>query len=92
MGPSERRRDGPLGGSTAAGSRRWPCLPDGRLASGSWDNTVRLWDPATGEELCRLEVDAAVHCLAVLPAIEGDGWRLIAGDESGRLHWLEIVD
>ena len=67
-------------------------LPGGRLASGSWDHTVRLWDPLRGQELCRLEIDGAVYCLTVLPKADRSGWRLIAGDELGRLHWLEVLD
>ena len=30
-------------------------LADGRLASGAYDNTVRLWDIKTGAEVARLE-------------------------------------
>jgi WD40 repeat protein len=62
-------------------------LSDGRLASSSDDHTIRLWDIATQREIVRLEVDAPVSCLVALP----DG-RLVAGDDLGRLHWLEIVD
>lgn len=62
-------------------------LGNGRLASGSSDKTIRLWDVANGAEVARLELDAPVTALvAVAPN------RLVAGDERGLLHWLEIVD
>ncbi len=62
-------------------------LPDGRLASGSDDNSIRLWEGSTGQETARLEVDFAVLSFAVLAEK-----RLAAGDQGGRIHWLEIVD
>jgi WD40 repeat protein len=61
-------------------------LPDGCLASGSYDNTIRLWDVDRAKEIACLEVDAGVLSLAALP----DG-NLVAGDDICRLHWLEIV-
>jgi WD40 repeat protein len=65
-------------------------LPDGRLASGSDDRTIRLWDLVRGEEFSRLEVDAPIRCLAGLNAL--DDHCIVAGDELGRLHWLEVVE
>jgi len=41
-------------------------LPDGRLASGGEDNTIRLWEIKTAKEIVRLEVDAGVVCFAAL--------------------------
>ena len=62
-------------------------LADGRLASGSHDRTVRLWNVATGFEVARLELDVPITALVtVAPG------RIVAGDKAGRVHWLEILD
>jgi WD40 repeat protein len=64
-------------------------LPGGRLASGADDCTIKLWDPASGDpESSQLlfVADAAITALAFLPAVS----TLVAGDASGRLHWLRL--
>ena len=62
-------------------------LPDGRLASGADDRTIRLWDAATGAQIAWLDLDSAIRSLCWLPQTR----LLVAGDTRGRLHWLELT-
>lgn len=57
--------------------------PDGTtLMTGSWDQTVRLWDVATGKERANYMWDVGrVYCVTYAP----DGLRLAAGGDLGRV-------
>jgi WD40 repeat protein len=63
-------------------------IDHGRLASGSYDKTIRLWDPRlpNGSSQVLFVADAPITALAWVPTHQ----LLVAGDESGRLHWLEM--
>jgi WD40 repeat protein len=71
--------------------------PDGRtLVSGSWDGTVRFWDPGTGQELRRAEEGLGTMAVASSPdgkttlAMIGGNTLLLRDLASGKeLHRLE---
>jgi len=61
--------------------------PDGKQAiSGSKDNTLKVWDLATGEVIASFTGESWIYCCAVAP----DGVTLVAGEASGRVHFLRL--
>ncbi|RZN36806.1 MAG: WD40 repeat domain-containing protein, partial [Methanosarcinales archaeon] len=62
--------------------------PDGRHAiSGSGDNTLKVWDIESGKILVSFSGDAHFFACAISP----DGKTIVAGDASGRVHFLRLM-
>ncbi|MEW6498129.1 MAG: hypothetical protein AB1589_37355, partial [Cyanobacteriota bacterium] len=60
---------------------------DGKWAiSGSFDNTVKVWNLETGEVIASFTGDGSIYCCAVAP----DGVTIVAGEASGRVHFLRL--
>jgi WD40 repeat protein len=61
--------------------------PDGRLAvSASDDKMLKFWDLETGAVMATFTCDAAVLCCAFI-----NDCRVMAGDERGGVHFLELM-
>jgi WD40 repeat protein len=64
-------------------------IPDGRRAvSASNDRTLRLWDLESGEEIAAFIGEGEMRGCAFTP----DGRTIVAGESSGRVHFLRLVE
>ena len=60
---------------------------DGKRAiSGSDDNTLKVWDLSSRKVIASFTGDSYINCCAVTP----DGVTIVAGEKSGRLHFLRL--
>ena len=60
--------------------------PDGRwIASGSRDNSAKVWDASTGKCRWTVTVDSGVLCVSFAP----NGEIIAAGDEAGNIHFFD---
>ena len=63
--------------------------PDGRHAvSSSLDRTLRLWGLESGKEIATFTGESEVVGCALTP----DGRTIVAGESSGRVHFLRLVE
>ncbi len=61
--------------------------PDGQRAiSVSGDKTLKLWNLETGEVIANFSGESSMYCCA----ISADGVTIMAGEASGRLHFLRL--
>jgi WD40 repeat protein len=52
------------------------------------DQTLRVWDLESGEEIATFTGEAHMTSCAITP----DGQTIIAGDRKGRVHFLQLVE
>ncbi|NVB37559.1 hypothetical protein G6O69_06925 [Pseudenhygromyxa sp. WMMC2535] len=61
-------------------------LPDGRVVSGSRDNTLRVWDIDSGQTIT-IHGDASYMSIAVISQ-----HQLVAGDDVGNVHFIILPE
>jgi WD40 repeat protein len=90
-----RRRLGSLRGHTQA-LNSVTFAPDGRLASCAWDNTIKIWDPNTAQDVRLLAQPSAGFAV---PALLGPGGAVLAYGQSstvtlfmGAVRTITLVD
>ncbi|PSB47732.1 WD40 repeat domain-containing protein [filamentous cyanobacterium Phorm 6] len=76
---------------TLTGHNSWvlavAIAPDGKTAiSASRDHTLKVWDLLTGKEVASFSGESAFSGCAIAP----DGVTVVAGDASGRVHFLRL--
>jgi WD40 repeat protein len=59
-----------------------------RAVSASDDQTLRLWDLESGKEIATFTGESDMDSCAVAP----DGRTIVAGESSGRVHFLRLVE
>ena len=57
-----------------------------RFISVADDNILKLWNLSSGEEIASFAGESALKCCA----ITSDGATIIAGEESGKVHFLQL--
>jgi WD40 repeat protein len=69
------------------GVRAVAVTPDGRfVVSASYDGTLKVWDLKTGKAVAGFSGDGSL----ITCAISQDGTTIIAGDQLGRVHLLQL--
>ena len=63
-------------------------LDERRVVSASVDGTVRVWDVETGSSVATFTLDAPATAVDVIPEQK----LVVAGDSSGRLHYLAFEE
>lgn len=57
-----------------------------QVISAGYDGTLKVWNLATGEVITTFTGDSSILCCAVAP----DGLTIVAGEQSGRIHFLRL--